>query len=635
MSEGDAALRGVFAPDSASDDSPALPLDDAPEPLARRAAAGLAQTVSSDGGAVDGSAPLERARSLVPADFQPPQTGPLEAAMRLAYRLGVPGPILAAPLRRPASPRLLATVHSRYEGDRAAGVALRAGHFVIHGSKLALTKVDFGSHSRLTPPAQRAVHSFSWLRDLAACAPREHCASTAEQLTKAWLAANPEPGKGPAWSVERAGQRLMNWLVHAPLILSGDGAALRSRVLGAIETTARWLDRRVAGAEDRLGEVVGWCAIVAAGLLLPDGKPRRLFAEAGLLRALGELVGDDGGVLSRSPSAQIDALVALIELRACYDAVDRDPPATLDAMIALLVPALLALRMGDGGLGSWQGSAALAPARLAALIEASGVRARPPRDLRHWGYQRARMRDAVLVMDAAPPPRARHARTGCASTLAFEFSHGDHRLIVNCGGAELAGGLVPLRIEQGLRGTAAHSTLVLDDANSTAVLIAGKLGKGVEEVDFERVEGGTGTNKSVRLAASHNGYAARHGLLHRRTLTLAQDGRELRGEDLLEPSSRNGKRGKIGFAIRFHLGRGVECEATEDRRGAGLAAPDGSYWQFRLGGGHGGDGEAQVEIEDSLWVDGQGRPQATKQIVVTGLADRGGGHFPWLLKRMG
>ena len=102
-------------------------------------------------------------------------------------------------------------------------------------------------------------------------------------------------------------------------------------------------------AEDGLGQV-GWCAIVAAGLPLPDGCPRRLFGEMGLLRALGELVSEDGGVLSRSPLAQMEAIAMLIDLRACYAAVDREPPTALETMLALLVPLPL-LRMGDRGLG--------------------------------------------------------------------------------------------------------------------------------------------------------------------------------------------------------------------------------------------------------------------------------------------
>ena len=36
--------------------------------------------------------------------------------------------------------------------------------------------------------------------------------------------------------------------------------------------------------------------VVAAGLLLPHGKPRRLFGEDGLVKALGDMVGEDGGV---------------------------------------------------------------------------------------------------------------------------------------------------------------------------------------------------------------------------------------------------------------------------------------------------------------------------------------------------
>ena len=106
----------------------------------------------------------------------------------------------------------------------------------------------------------------------------------------------------------------------------------------------------------------------------------------------------------------------------------------------------------------------------------------------------------------------------------------------------------------------------------------------------------------------------------------------MRGEDLLEPSGKEGKRGKIAFAIRFHLGYGIEAGVSEDNRGAGLALPDGSYWQFRRGGD---SGEAKMALEDSLWVDGHGRPRATKQLVVEGLTPRSGGRFPWLLKRMG
>ncbi|MGL1409672.1 hypothetical protein ACSTIX_24505, partial [Vibrio parahaemolyticus] len=87
--------------------------------------------------------------------------------------------------------------------------------------------------------------------------------------------------------------RLLGWLIHAPLILSSQDRKDRSRALHALDTTANWLDRHVGRAEDKLAEVAGWTAITAAGLLMADGRARRLFGEAGLIRALGDLVGDD------------------------------------------------------------------------------------------------------------------------------------------------------------------------------------------------------------------------------------------------------------------------------------------------------------------------------------------------------
>ena len=579
---------------------------------------------------------IEPGRALALADFTPPSVGAGERLIRLAYRMGVPGSMLSLPLGKSVKTRLLATVESPLPGNKAAGTALRAGHFFLHGARTAIAQVDFGGAARLTPPFERLVHSFAWLPDLAAAAPRPQAAPIAERILAAWLDVNGKVpyrvGKGPAWSVGNVGPRLLNWLIGAPLILSGD-KALRSRTLAAINDTARWLDRNVTRADDMLAQVSGWCAIVAAGLLLPDGKPRRLFGEAGLIRALGELVGSDGGVLSRSPLGQMEAIALLVQVRACYRAVRLDPPEALETMLALLVPPLLALTHGDGSLGSWQGGWAVDGDEVSGLIAASGVRTRPLRDVRQWGYQRVVAGKSVLQFDAAPPPMARQARGGCASTLAFELSHGGHRLVVNCGGAAAGGGLIPIRLEQGLRATAAHSTLALDDANSTAVLINGKIGAGVGEVEVDRqtMEGDRPNGKNAgatRLEASHDGYAARYGLVHRRILILRDDGTELRGEDLLVPNGRKGKRGKVGYAIRFHLGPDIEVGLAEDGQGVGLALPDGSYWQFRSGSG-------EVTVEESIWADGQGRPVPVQQLVVQGLVSRGGGNFAWLLKKMG
>jgi hypothetical protein len=579
--------------------------------------------------------PEEPGRALALSDVIAVPTGPGEALLRLAYRFGIPGHALSQPFRRPQPVRVLATVESSNRGDRAAGTALRAGHFLVHGARLPIGKIDFAGSARAAPAVERVLHSFSWLADLAAAAPRADAIPVAERITALWLHAHREPGKGPAWDIEHAGLRLVAWLVHAPLVLAGNDKGLKSRLLAAIAETANWLDKRSAREGAGLGQVAGWAAVVAAGLLIPHGKPRRLYGEAGLVKALGDMVGEDGGVLSRCPAAQLEAIRLLTDLIACYEAVEVAPHPALHVMRELLVPPLLALRHGDGALGNWQGQAAIPADRVNAVIDASGVRTRPLSAVQGWGYQRIKAGDTLVQFDAAPPPRARHVRMGCASTLAFELSDGPARVIVNCGGAALTGGQVPARIGQGLRASAAFSTLVLDNANSTAVMLHGQLGKGVETVEIERRQIAGRGREATRIEAAHDGYAARFGLTHQRILTLSGDGTELAGEDILIPSSKNGKRGKIAFAIRFHLGRGVEVQLSGDKRGASLLLPDGRLWQFRLGGDRAGAGEISLSAEDSLWVDGEGRPHATEQLVIEGLALRSGRQFSWLLKKTG
>lgn len=601
-------------------DAPVLPLGSASEP-----------------GAEAPPPPVEEpSRALALSDVIAVKSGPGEALIRLAYRIGIPGHAIAAPFRRPQATRVTATVESPNRGDRTAGTALRAGHFLIHGVRMPIASFDFSVSAHHAPGVERVVHSFGWLADLAASAPRTDGAAVAERITGLWLHAHAAPGKGPAWEAELAGLRLVAWLVHAPLMLGGNDKARKARLLAAIAETASWLDKRAPKETSGFGQVAAWAGVVAAGLLLPHGKPRRLFGEAGLVTALGDMVGEDGGVLSRCPAAQLDAIRLLTDLIACYEAAEVAPPPALDVMRELLVPPLLALRHGDGALGCWQGQGAIPADRVNAVIEASGVRTRPLGQAAGWGYQRIKAGETLLQFDTAPPPRAKHARTGCASTLAFELSDGPQRIIVNCGGSALAGGQVPARIGQGLRATAAFSTLVLDNANSTAVLLHGKLGKGVETVEFDRRQiARPGHREATRIEAAHNGYASRFGLSHQRILTLSGDGTELAGEDILVPTSRNGKRGKIGFAIRFHLGRGVEVQLTPDKRGASLLLPDGRLWQFRLGGDRGGADEITLLAEDSLWVDGDGRPHATEQLVIEGLALRSGGQFSWRFKKTG
>ena len=516
--------------------------------------------------------------------------------------------------------RLVAVPRDHVQGDRRSGDALLAGRFECGSETLALADLDFAAVGVEGPLAEQ-LQSFSWLRDLAAAASREKGSRLAEAIAGRWLLAH-GTRVDPAWRPDLWGQRILFWTAYAPYILSSSDAGYRRALLNTLARGARHLEANADKAPPGLKRVTAWAGVVAATLLVQSELGRVARAEAGFGRALGSAQFDDGGLVSRTPYEQLLLVDRLGLLRSAYFAARHNPPESFEAAAAAALSALHGILLGDGGLSSWQGGNSGDPARITAIVEGCGLRARPLRVPRGWGFHRLSALGTIVVMDAAPPPPAKSARTGSASTLAFELSDGGQRLVINCGGPGPFPGAMPGELAKALHSTAAHSTLVVADTNSTAILPDGALGKGVADVTVERSE----DNDSSRIVATHDGYSRGFGLIHRRTLTLGNDGKEVRGTDELAPRGRRRSKDGTPFAIRFHLAAGIEPTVTADGMGAILRSPGAPAWSFRSRG-------AAIAVEESLAVDGRGIPHRTMQLVINGEAAADGAETHWQFRR--
>jgi uncharacterized heparinase superfamily protein len=528
---------------------------------------------------------------------------------------------LLSRLRRSRQPlKLVAVPRDHVHGERSRGDALLAGRLTLGSEALSLKDLDFGAIGASGPIAEQ-LQGFSWLRDLATAASREKGARLAEAVVGRWLLAH-GTRIDEAWAPHLWGERILFWTAYAPYILSSGDSGYRSALLNTLARGARHLDSAADRAAAGLDRVTAWCGVVAAGLLVQGGVPRVARGEAGLARALSSAQFDDGGLISRSPFEQVQLVDRFGLLRNCYLATKQTMPEGIEAAAQASLAALHGVMMGDGALSSWQGCGPGEAARLSALIDGCGMRARPLRQARGWGYQRMSALGTILVLDAAPPPPQKIAEQGSASTLAFELSDGAQRLVVNCGGPGPLPTDLPDELVQGLRTTAAQSTLVLADTNSTNILADGSLGKGVEDVTIDRTE----DNDASRLEASHDGYVRTFGLSHKRSLMLGNDGKELRGADQMMPRGRRKIRESAPYAVRFHLAPGVEATVTADGMGAILRSKGAPPWNFRCRGGN-------LTTEDSLWIDGRGQANRTTQLVIVGEVSALGGEVGWTFRR--
>ncbi len=543
-----------------------------------------------------------------------------EALRLFGYRTG----LYRLKLRGSFPLRLLAAPADPWPGDASIGADILKGALGKAGTVMNTLAVPF--HDVDATPAWFAwVHGFSWLRDLEAASPDiPSGAAVAERLVKLWLAdyAHFHP---KAWAAEALGERLLMWIGHAPLILSSVDQVYRSAVLTHMAHGARHLSRTADRATDGLPRLKALCGLIAAGLVLPGREQLASKALPAFEALLGRCVLPDGGVASRSPKDALNILQLLISLRAVFEARQFELPSALVQAQDRLVPALRGLLLGDGRLaqchGGGMGDIASIEAALAKVQDAPRL---PMHNAAHSGFQRLECGKSIIVLDAGPPPPGRMSARAHAGSLAFEFSDGAHRVVTNCGSDDEQPSALPTALLASLRTTAAHSTLILNDANSTEIRSDGLLGKGVGEITAVRRENADG----IWVDAAHDGYALRYGLEHRRRLFLSTDGFDVRGEDLLEPVGRvrRGAATSLPAVVRFHLASGVVAIPLQGNSGAALKLPNGNAWMFRCKG-------AEMAVQESITME-DGKPRKIQQLVLAAsISTTEGGAINWLFQR--
>lgn len=534
--------------------------------------------------------------------------GPARWLRRLGYR----SLFYSLRLRGSFPLKLLASPDDPWPGDGAQGAAMLAGDWRWggYGVKAATPPFD----DAVAPDNYRAwLHSFRWLRDLAAINDTRRAIKVAEPAVRAWLDQYAAYDSF-SWRSDLIGERLIYWATYAPLILSGNDLVYRSKVLNALARQARHLARSAHRAEDGLPRLNAIVGLMYSGLLLPGGEDRLARGEALLEEALAHLVLADGGFATRNPSDIPGCLRLLIALRGVYRQRAAAAPACLQLAIDRMVPMLKGLLMADGALAAFNGARAGKARDIGLILDLAECDGKAIENAAHSGYQRLARGKTVVVLDAGPPPAEPLSAKAHAAPLAFEMSVDGQRLIVNCGGCHESDGL-PRDITWMTRATAAHSTLIVNDTNAARIMADSRVGRGPQRLEWTRREADGG----LWLDAAHDGYAKRFGLIHRRRLYITPDGQEVRGEDIVLPGGGRWRLPWLGerasrFDLRFHLHPLIEATPTRDGHAAILRLPDKQGWMFRVAG-------PAISLEDSLYLEEGGRSRKNRQLVVSGTID--------------
>ncbi|NVJ98934.1 MAG: heparinase II/III family protein [Alphaproteobacteria bacterium] len=505
------------------------------------------------------------------------------------YRLGGRHPV-----------QLLGSPDDPAPGSATLGSAIFGGDLLHDGEQIALGEDFWIKVEDASPAYYRYAHSFHWLQDLAQVSDQVKARDAAETILKWWLPLG-EDWFANVWSAETLARRIINWFTHAPLILSSPDLVYRSKVLTSIAKQCRHLSRVLNDTDEGLPRVYTATALTLAGLLLPAGNHFLVRGSRALERVLAGFIRPDGGPASRNTSDAIRTMQLLVLVRDAYTDRGEDLPGWVQTTLDRIGPFVRAMRHGDGNFAGFCGTSAEGGHGSNAILAASEAKGKAIENMAHSGFQRVAAGKSLLIMDAGTPPATAYSARAHAGTAGFEFSVGQERLIVNVGPASRRGPFPELHTLA--RTTAAHSTLVVADRNSSRLLESGRLGAGVSETLTIREK----TEDGMLVRHTHNGYLKRFGAKHERTMQLYDDGLKLKGTDTLFGPKLKKLAGK-DIVLRFHLHPTVNALKASDGR-ITLETRGGKTWIFDVDGG-------DAEIEDSLYLSKPDHPVPTRQIVV-------------------
>ncbi len=526
------------------------------------------------------------------------------------------------------------TPEPRTIGVFAKGRQLLAGNFLFAGHLIVAPETSIWDLDAPDLEFGQDLHGFAWLDDLAAVGD-----SAARKSAQAWVWRWIDRfgrGRGPGWTPELAGRRLIRWINHAIFLLHGQDKEQSDAFYRSLGQQVIFLSRRWHTAPAGLPRFEALTGVIYAGLALEGMAQHVEPALKALSKECKAQIDEQGGLATRNPEELLEVFTLLTWARAALADAGREPAMFHQEAITRIAPTLRTLRHADGSLARFHGGGRGMEGRLDAALAASEIKERNA-DGMAMGYARLSAGRTSLIVDATVPPKGVHSVNAHASTLAFELTSGRRPVVVNCGSGMSFGE----DWHRAGRATPSHSALSLDGFSSGRLGEAGNGWREEQLIDAPKTVPVqlSSANDGTRFEGGHDGFEATHGLTHARTLELTFDGRGMVGEDLLLAMKDANKRQfdrvmdaknlqGVPYQVRFHLHPDVDASVDMGGLAVSLALKSGELWVFRHNSG------ASLSLLPSVYLEkGRLKPRAAKQIVLSGVAMEYATRIRWSLSK--
>lgn len=291
----------------------------------------------------------------------------------------------------------------------------------------------------------------------------------------------------------------------------------------------------------------------------------------------------DGMHYLRSPSEHFFFLCSLLDIKNFLGNLKKEIPVEINQKINEMSTILKFFKIGDGHLSIFNKFDFIVIKKIENVLKKSNNKIKLPKVSEYSGFLRISNNKLVFIMDCGKPTQEKTH----AGSLSFELSYLSGKIVVNCGSPFINN----KDWNDAMRSTAAHSTLNINEINSSDIFFNKDTTTRIANVEYKRFE----DNDNIWIDSSHSGYEDIFGLVHQRSVHIDLNNFIIRGEDSFIYKRKIIQTKNINYFLRFHIHPSIELNATTSKKKVVLRLKNNIGWEFICS-------EPKIEIEDGIYL---------------------------------
>ena len=308
----------------------------------------------------------------------------------------------------------------------------------------------------------------------------------------------------------------------------------------------------------------------------------------------------EGMHFMRSPSEHFFFLCSLLDIKNFINTNNKNLPLEINKTITEMSTVLKFFRIGDGQLSIFNEFDFINPYKIDNVLKKIGHKFKLPKASQCYGFHRVSKNKLTFIMDCGKPTKQKTH----AGSLSFEFSHLSEKIVVNSGSPFVNN----KNWNDAMRSTAAHSTLNINEINSSDIFFDRDTSSRIADVYSEQFD----KNDNILINSYHTGYKDLFGIIHKRSVHIDLLNTIIRGEESFELDKKKSNH-KIfhKYFLRFHIHPSIELNATKSKRKVVLKLKNNTGWEFICS-------ESTIKIEDGIYLGDKNIIKSNQNILISG-----------------